>query len=327
MARKPQSEFDLALAKYSKAIQEAFEQAVYGQRNAIDLRALADALQAGDIDRAARLAQISPNRILALQEASRAAFLGAGQAIPLPSAIAAEWAFGGRNVRAETWLASKSADLVQVMAGQEEVRGQIRAILTDGAEKERSAADMALQIAGRLNRETGRREGGVIGLTSQQTEYAINARAELESLDAGYFDRALRDKRYDKIVRKAIESGKPLSLVDIDRITARYKDKMLAYRGRMIANNEAITAMAAGQFEAHLQVLALPNVAGVLKRWQHNLSVEPRPDHLAANGTVLPLLQDFVIGGVAMSHPHDPRGGAKHSIGCRCVAVYRVQLR
>jgi hypothetical protein len=27
-----------------------------------------------------------------------------------------------------------------------------------------------------------------------------------------------------------------------------------------------------------------------------------------------------------MKYPHDPAGGAAHSIGCRCVAIHRVKL-
>ncbi|WP_230079793.1 hypothetical protein, partial [Alteripontixanthobacter maritimus] len=49
-----------------------------------------------------------------------------------------------------------------------------------------------------------------------------NARQELEELNGEYFTRKLRDKRFDGIVRKAIATGKPLSVADVERIAGRY---------------------------------------------------------------------------------------------------------
>ncbi len=75
-----------------------------------------------------------------------------------------------------------------------------------------------------------------------------------------------------------------------------------------------------------MQLLGRAGVADVTIRWQHNLSAEPREEHLAMDGTVLSISERFQFSDVAMAHPHDPAGGAKHSIGCRCVGVYRVEL-
>lgn len=326
MATAQEKALAAALDKYAPAIESAFLDAIADARAAVDVRALVAALDAGDFDLAVRLIQTSPARALALQEAVRAAYIQAGINTAVPSAIAGLWAFDGRNPRAEQWLRDKGAELVQVVTGDTESRAAIRALLVDGMESNRGANAVALDVIGRVNRETGRREGGVIGLTAQQVEYKMNARAELESLDAGYFDRRLRDKRFDRIVREAIKTGKPLTRKDIDKITGRYSDKMLAYRGRIIARNEAFQAQAAAAYEAHLQLVGVEGVKAVTKRWQHNLSQEPREDHLAMSGMVLPVSQAFVFPDAIMQHPHDPAGGAKHSISCRCVAIYRVEL-
>jgi hypothetical protein len=326
MATAQEKALEAALARYAPAIERAFLEAINDTRGAVDLRALVDALRLGDLDRAMALIEAAPARALALQEAVRAAFIQAGINTATPNAIAGVFAFNGRSPRAETWLNANAADMVQVVRGDTDTRIAIRQYLVEGMESGRGANKVALDIVGRIEPVSKKRAGGVLGLTAQQVEYAMNFRRRLETLDPDYVKNTLRDKRFDPMIRKAIKSGKPLARADIDRITARYRDKMLAYRGKMIARNEAFSAQAAAQYEAHLQILELPNVAGVFKRWQHNLSKEPRLEHLAMNGTVLPIQQDFMFGGVLMSHPHDPRGGAAHSIGCRCVAIYRVEL-
>jgi hypothetical protein len=44
-------------------------------------------------------------------------------------------------------------------------------------------------------------------------------------------------------------------------------------------------------------------------------------------GTVIQLGETFNFpDGARMKYPHDPAGGAAHSIGCRCVAIHRVKL-
>ena len=52
---------------------------------------------------------------------------------------------------------------------------------------------------------TGRRTGGIQGLPNSKAS-GLNARDELSGLNANYFTRELRDKRFDKTVRAAIDN-------------------------------------------------------------------------------------------------------------------------
>ncbi len=90
----------------------------------------------------------------------------------------------------------------------------------------------ALDLVGRVNRATGQREGGFVGLTTKQAQWVLNAEAQLRNLDPAYFQRELRDKRFDRRIMKAIREGKPLSAADIATITARYRARLLDHRGR-----------------------------------------------------------------------------------------------
>jgi hypothetical protein len=192
----------------------------------------------------------------------------------------------------------------------------------------------ALDITGRMNRATGRREGGIIGLSSTQTDAAIRARAELLSGDPAqlrnYMTRARRDKRFDSIVRRALKDGKPIARADVDKITGRYKDRLLALRGEMIARTEALAGLNAGKEEGIRQLIdsgKLPRSA-VKKRWRATGDGRTRDSHAAMNDQEVGIDDAFVspLTGAQLMFPHDASRGAPASeiIGCRCFYEIRV---
>lgn len=208
----------------------------------------------------------------------------------------------------------------------EAIRQTVETGLADG----RNPRNVALDLVGRLNRQTGRREGGIVGLTSQQAGYVINARKQLEALDAGYFDRKLRDKRFDRTVAKAIREEKPLSRADIDRILGRYADRLLAHRGEVIGRTEAIAALHAGQFEAARQLVDSGKVRAdqITKVWDATGDARTRLTHAAMDGQAVKLNEAFISpSGARMLHPHDVSLGAPADeiIQCRCFMAIKVK--
>ncbi|HEX73326.1 MAG TPA: hypothetical protein ENN65_08440 [Candidatus Hydrogenedentes bacterium] len=184
---------------------------------------------------------------------------------------------------------------------------------------------IALDLTGRMSPTTGRREGGILGLTTQQAQYVLNARDDLAKLDPRYFSRAQRDRRFDPMVRRAMETGEPLGRADIERITRGYRNRLLDYRGGGIARDMTFTAQAAGRHEGMAQIGERDDIERVEKRWQHSgVGKEPREDHVEMNGTVKRIDEPFEFSDALMQYPHDPAGGARHSIGCKCIAVYRA---
>lgn len=331
MARNPtaaqRAAIEAILAAYEPRVRDAFLASIYSARAAIDLPVLIEALERRDVARAIELLRINQALIFPLEEAVRGSYIAGAQAVlpVLPRMISATWAFEGRHPRAEAWISDKGAELVQGIGADLE---PVRSVILSGLDENRGAREVALDIAGRINPATGRREGGMLGLTTQQTDYVIRARQQLHDLDAGYFTRQLRDRRFDGLVRKAIRDGKPLAQADIDRITGRYKDRLLKARGDLIARNETFTAQAAGRDEAYRQIAARADVETVTVRWQHSPQERGRPDHIAMDGKKITLGEAFEMPDfVKMKHPHDPAGGAKHSANCKCIAVYRVELR
>lgn len=186
-----------------------------------------------------------------------------------------------------------------------------------------------MDITGRINRATGRREGGILGLTSGQTDAVIRARRELENLDSNYFTRKRRDARFDGLVRKAIKAGKPLSQADIDRVTGRYKDRLLKYRGEVIARTETLAALQSGKVEGIQQLIDAGKLRAdqVTKRWRATGDARTRDSHAAMNDQRVGFNAAFVTpSGFHMAHPHDSSLGAPASetIQCRCLMEFKI---
>jgi hypothetical protein len=261
--------------------------------------------------------------------------MAGGALAELPRAVQGVFAFNGRHPRAEQIVRDLGATLIQGI--QEDTLEATRGVITQGMEGNRGFRSIALDIVGRRG-ANGQREGGILGLTVQQTEAVMNARAILSNPDrlAEYFNAdgspryKLSDRRFDGLVRKAIAGKVKLTQGDIDRIVNAHKSKALKYRGDLIGKNESRSAIAQGQYEAYEQMADDPRIERVELTWSHGLSREPRVSHQLMNGVKVRLGQRFdippdgTLPGVQMLYPHDPAGGAAHTLNCRCVAIYRA---
>lgn len=320
------------LAEFEPRIRDAFLDAIYSARAGVDFPAFLAALERGDVAGAVTALDVSEAQLWRLSEEVRAAYLWMGDA--QISAIApaglggASWRFDGSNPVAQAWVAQRGADLVQGIVA--DAKEATRAAIVDSLERaqERGLREAALDIVGRISRTTGQREGGILGLTYEQTQYVINARDDLNTLNARYFTRAKRDKRFDGIVRRAIADGKPLSQADVDRIVGRYKDRLLSYRGDVIAQHEAFAAQAAAREEAMRQVSLRNDVEAVTRRWQLGFPKEHRINHVALSGQTISIDDRFDLGnGLQAAYPHDASLPPGETINCRCSVVYRTRLR
>jgi hypothetical protein len=155
-------------------------------RNAADLQRVIAALQSGDLQEAITAMHLDPAAFGDMQDAIARSYGAGGQsaASHMPGftdafgrAIVVR--FDARNPRAEGWLSEHSSTLVTRILDDQ--RQGLRQALTAGMVQGQNPRTVALDIVGRIDRTTGQRSGGIIGLTSQQTEFAANARAELAS--------------------------------------------------------------------------------------------------------------------------------------------------
>ena len=225
--------FDALLDRLHPDVRRAFEDAIDRIATTAKLRDIEAMLDRGDIEGLLDALHLSPDYFREVEDAVEQAFNMGGQYQVSITASLSSIPFNRRHWTAEAWARANGSRLIVEIA--ESTREGVRQYVTEGLQQGRGTNALAREIVGRVNRATQKREGGIVGLTGQQASYVINARAELEALDASYFQRAARDRRFDRMIRKAIKDGKPLAKADIDRIVQKYTNGLLIRRGDVIA--------------------------------------------------------------------------------------------
>ena len=321
------------LKNQTRSIQIAFNEAISRASTAIDRPTLIRLLEIGDVEAAAQLFRMDRAVLYPLEKAVQDAIIASGLSVTpnLPSVISGKFGFDGNHPRAVEIAQRQAANLVTYV--DQDAVASARKVIADGIRTNRGLNAVARDLIGR--KVGKRRVGGIIGLTEQQTDRMLNLRSMLTDPNriGEYFNGDLprykeSDRRMDGRVRKAIRDGKSLSSKDANDIAEAYKVKASGARGRRVARAEAFTSQALGRREAYLQVAARDDVEAVTKTWIHGLSVEPRLDHQDLNGKTIGIDEMFSMGdGTLMFNPHDPQGGATHSLGCRCTCQYRVKVR
>lgn len=325
--RRLQNRLAALLKQYDGEIEKAFLEAVRSKANSINLTELTSAIEARDFNRALRIAGITRADMFPFDTAVNRAFVSGGQTVPMAApAFAAAFGFDGRATRAEQWARSHVGGLVTNIVDEQLdlLRETIGQQVADG-EAPRS---VAVRIAGRMQGNS--RQGGFIGLSRAQSGYLTNARRELVELNGAYFERKLRDRRFDGIVRRAIADGKPLSQVDVERIAGRYSDRMLKHRADTIARTESITALRAGRREGIQQGIEAGAIRpdAVKRVWSATLDSRTRDDHVSINGQEVDGMNEpfRLPDGSRMLYPGDTSMGASaaQTINCRCYDEYVV---
>jgi hypothetical protein len=240
--------------------------------------------------------------------------------------------FDGRNPRAEEFLAAQSSKLIADISKDQEVmiKNALTRNMVDGINPRTSA----IELVGKVNKTTGLRAGGLIGLTNKQAEYVQNATRQLNSGDerqlTKYLTRKSRDKRFDGIVRRSIKSGEPLAKADITNITDKYRNKVLLMRGNTIARTELLASLHAAQDEGLTQLISSGEISGeqVNRKWDAANDFDTRSSHAFMDGQ-----EDkdglFTTGtGYQMKYCGDTSLGAPASevINCRCRVVVNIDF-
>ena len=321
-------------------VRSEFVAAMRQARAGVDMRALQDAIARGDVDAAFRALRFDAADLFKTDTAITAAMTAGGnyqmgafqhatRRAPIASRVVQS--FGGRNERAERIALELGSKLVTEVV--DDTRVMIAQTIRAGLEAGAGPLRTALDIGGRMT--NGTRQGGLVGLTSGQAGYVQNMRGELTDPDrmANYFTRTRRDKRFDGIVRRAIADGKPVGQADIDRMAARYSDKLLRQRGETIARTETLKALNAGRQEALDQLIENPNndvrAEDVVRAWDSAGDARTRETHAAADiQDPVPQGQPFIVGGYSLMYPGDTSLGApaEEVINCRCYVDVRIDF-
>lgn len=315
---------------FTPEIRDAFLDSIDDVRNSVVLKNLVRAIEAGDLTAAVNMLGLEPAALRRVTAAMERAFEVGGMttAESFPrrarTASGAAFRFDVRNSRSEAWLRDRSG---QKITGEllESTREAVRTALQRGMVDGRNPTTTALDIIGRIDPRTNRRAGGILGLTPQQEQWVANARRDLATLDPAYLNRARRDRRFDKIVERAIASGEPLDVATIEKLVGRYKDSLLKYRGDVIGRTESIAALNQSEQESITQAVESGAIreSQIRRVWDSAGDSRVRADHKDMNKQTVGLREPFTFpdGSKAM-FPGDTSLDAppEQTIQCRCVA-------
>ena len=317
---------------YDAQIRRAVISAVQDMRDSVNMAALERAIAARDIDAALRILNLTPGFLAPVTAATSSAYTAGGASVvaALPKrGLQFAVRFDGRNPRAEAWAKSSSSRLIVEVL--DKTRDTVAEYIRGGIERGINPRKTALEIAGRIDKVSGKRKGGLLGLSSDLSEHVRNARRELSTPEAmrNYLTRTRRDKRYDARVSRAIKAGKPLSPADIELLTSRYSDRLLSYRAERIARTETTAALNAGRDEGVRQLIETGQVRPdqVKKQWKSALDKRTRDSHFDMHNQTVGHSAPFrTPRGNLLMYPGDTALGAPAGevVNCRC--TYLVQI-
>lgn len=327
--------FDQLLDKYEGVLKAAFLDAITDIKSQVVLKALVERLDRGDVASAIDLLGIDAEAFgkldMAFVEAYQAGGIDLASSLKLrdPNGQRIVLRFGVRNPEAEAWLREHSSTLVTRIV--EDQRTAVRSALAEGLAQGQNPRRTALDVVGRMSRVTGKREGGVIGLTAPQERFVASARAELTSGDPTalrhYLGRERRDKRFDRTVAAAIKAGKPIDRATVDRMVGRYSDRLLELRGEMLSRTETMAALGKSRDDAMRQAVQSGKVDAmfVTKTWRAAGDNRVRHTHRALNGDAVSYFEGFQSpSGARLMFPGDPSAPISETSGCRCTVEYKV---
>lgn len=333
MVDKPNSLSGL-IDQWSPRLQKAFIDAIHAIRSSAQIALIVKMLENGDIAGALRAVNLDATQFYGLDKTIGDAFDAGGiytaDALPaLRETTGHRLAIGfdARNPRAEAWLRQHSSNLVTAIVADQ--RTAIRQHLEAGMAAGENPKTVALDLVGRVNATTGKREGGVIGLTASQEIWARQYATELANGDANALTRNLRDKRFDATVRKAIDSGKPIPADLQAKMITAYRNRSLRYRAETIGRTEAMTSLHQAQHEAMQQGIdkGQVKVENITKIWHSSADNRVRETHRALNKQKVGFNAAFVsLSGAQLRFPGDPSAPAAEVINCRCYMEQRVNF-
>lgn len=316
-AANERARIEALIAATESRVRAAFLEFMRNVQNPVVLQHVANLLQAGRLDDAisvvdtyiirlaANIGQLLPE--LAASETDQLA------PILKPYAPLVAFSFEPGNEAAALLNRQNNYRLVRQLSQQ-----QRRAI--------RSAVSRAL-AQGASMPQAARAFRDALGLTDFQEAAVANYRRLLQEGSGQALDRALRDRRYDRSVARAIRTGEPLTADHIESMVSRYRARYLAYRADNIARTEGLAAVSQARQLAMEQMLPQANLPpnAARRQWNNAGDERVRDTHDAMQGQEVGMDEPFTSpSGAKIRYPSDPEAEAKERIGCRCWVAYVI---
>lgn len=316
----PAERIEKLLTYHTSKFSRVFLDAVSGVKSAIDLKQIADLLEANRFEEAL---QVVGKIGLQLGTAYSTAFSAAATATAKwlsEEALDVNISFNQVNARAVQSMQQNQLRLIREFMDDQRVT--LRGAMTQGVQDGLNPVDQA-----KLFRDS-------IGLTRYQERNVANYERQLRLIgtDEGSVNnatrRALHDKRFNRTLAAAAKNGQPLTEKQIAVMTERYRERYIAYRAKVIARTEALRAVNQATEEMYLQAIEAGEIdAGSLeRRWVTAKDERVRSSHAALNGQKKKIGEPWITANGPLYFPGDPRGAASETVQCRCVLSTTFKL-
>lgn len=336
-----------ALAKLEPQVEAAFLAAIGDIRRTVDVGLVTRLIEGGDIEGAIRAMRFEASLFgpidRALEESYRGGGIAAIKGLPVIrdpfDGGRVALGFDARSPRAERWARDTSSRLIVGIV--EDQRTMAREAIRQGLEAGRGPRSTALDIVGRVNKVTGRREGGLLGLDGPRAD---RLRIVGDGMQTPEGVRGLVIKRKDGtlVMRYKVNSATETRILraykaggavpEPDRVLSmkQYSNQLLRDRGETIARTETITAYRAGRHDGFAQLVD----SGVIRDdqiervWSATGGPRTRDTHEGMNGeTVTGIDTPWNVNGSQMLYPGDTSMGAaaEETINCRCFETVRIK--
>jgi len=197
--------------------------------------------------------------------------------------------------------AVRALDTRVIQTLQAEIRETVRQAALEGLE------------AGVHPRTVARRVRSVIGLAPNQEAAVANFRRMLEAGDREALSRALRDRRFDRTLQKALGAkGAGLKPDQINRMTDAYRKRMVAFNADTNARTIALDTQRLAQRNSWQSSIdrGLVDPRRLRRTWLTVGDHRVRPEHVKMNG-------ETVRWGERWSNGQDLPGDDEYN--CRCL--------
>lgn len=329
---KLRNELRALIDRLEPSIRAAFQKSIDDLQSEANLKRIVQALNNGNIQGAIDALNIDEAAFGPLRAALTQAYTQGGtlSAAAIPNVVSAGTEivvrFNVANLRAQRQIEELAG--TEITRITEDTMLAARKVIEKGYSEGQGPLNIGLDLAGRINPRTGRREGGIIGMSSPQTDAALSLRDRLLSGEPAEMQKVLemklRDKKFDPAIRRHIREGTKPARSEVDRMYARYVDKAIKLRGETIARTETGRAVHAAAHESFRQALDKSGRGedAVTRVWRTARDAKVRDSHAAMDGqTVRGLRAAFVSpSGARLMHPLDTSLGADAGeiINCRC---------
>ena len=312
-ATDPASRLEALLDRAEPELRTALMNAFAAATSASTIEELIALIEAGRVDEAIQVAANAGAIRIADGYAAVFTISGRNTAEFLEDVLELVVGFDQVNTRAVRVMQRERLRLISNFTAEQ--RNATRSALIEGIRRGDNPVDQARNFR------------NSIGITDRQQRAVDNYRRLLQSGSSEALQRELRDRRFDRTVRRAIRTGEPLTQEQIDRMVERYAERTRAFRARTIARTEALRAVHQGSEEMYNQAIeqGVLNSDQLLRTWHDADDRRVRSSHNRLDGLQRRIGETFPGDDGPLRFPGDPEAPASETVQCRCVLSTRIE--